>query len=969
MGVVVPEPTETTVLASANTGNAPALSFNLEQVSDFSTQQAFLDVFKTAREWIGHLPGQFGGVTYEELLADSVFDENGWPTFIPDELNYIGTLILTAQHEDDQFVTGRYVLRYEGEGTVEVNLDATIISQQPGEIVFEFNEPRQNTLVEIQIRSTDPTSTGDYIRNISVVKEEYLDLYDSGAIFNPAWVDYVDDVRLVRFMDWMRTNNSTQSEWDDRPMVDDFSWGTSVGVPLEIMVRLANELGADVWFNIPHLATDEYITEFATIVRDTLDSRLKAHFEFSNEVWNFTFDQTDWAHAMGQARWGEDVGDAFLQFYGISAANMARILDGVYGDLTAEQLVKVVGVQTSVPEREEAILNAPNFLAEDPANQSPFEFFDAYAVTGYFGFDLGGLEVFEDLRTDEDGGFARAMELILASVDSAIEEFQYHFAAAERFGLNIVMYEGGSHIVANGNDRDNEEFVSFLDTINRSSDIQDAYQRLLQGWIDAGGTSFNKFNDIRRNGESGPWGTIEFLGDTNAVLEALLNYNATADTSWEVRQADTFNDGDIILGGVQSEVHDGSNEEDFVAAGGGQDTINAAGANDGLHGGSGNDLLIGGAGSDTINGGDGVDTASYGSSAAAVTVNLNTGSFTRGDAAGDTLISIENLTGSDFADRLIGDGVANKLAGGTGGDTLAGGGGDDTAEGGVGDDKIFAGSGDMGDDIFAGGAGSDLIASGAGADLVVGDSAEAEGLQDTTTNADGSDTLYGGSGNDTLIGGGWSDSNNNNRYDAGEAGQTGTSGNVAYSGSGDDMLIGDGGADTLGGGLGNDTLNGGAGNDVFYGGKGATDADDVFSGGAGADTFFGGSGADVVDGDEGADEIFGGAGNDTLSGGFGADSLFGGGGDDMIAGGEGADVFFFANNHGADTVTDFNASDDTLFLVNTITDFTNLASVTAAVIETTVGDTTGLLIDTGGGNSLFLQGITTSDLSASNLAL
>lgn len=963
----MPEPTETTILVGANTGSDPALSFNLEQVSDFSTQQAFLDVFKTAREWIGHLPDQFGGVTYEELLANSVFDENGWPTFIPEELNYIGTLILTAQHEDDQFVTGRYVLRYEGEGTVEINLNATVISQAPGEIIFEFNEPGPNTLVEIQIRSTDPNGTGDYIRNISVVKEEYVDLYDSGAIFNPAWVDFVDDVRLVRFMDWMRTNNSEQSEWEDRPMVDDFSWGTEAGVPLEIMVRLANELGADAWFNIPHLATDEYITEFATIVRDTLDSRLKAHFEFSNEVWNFTFDQTDWAHEMGQARWGEDVGDAFLQFYGISAANMARILDDVYGDLADAQLVKVIGVQTAVPGREEAILNAPNFLAEDANNQSPVEFFDAYAVTGYFGFDLGGSEVFDDLKNDEDGGFARAMELVLVSVDETIEDFQYHVAAADDFGLSIIMYEGGSHIVANGSDRDNEEFVSFLDSLNRSAGIQDAYQRLLEGWVNAGGTSFNKFNDIRRNTESGPWGTIEFLGDTNGVLETLLDYNATADTSWELRQEGTFDDGVIILGGIQGEDHEGTLEEDFIAAGGGDDTVTGGGAKDGLHGGSGNDLLNGGAGGDTIDGGDGIDTASYESSSSAVTVNLNTGVFARGDAAGDTLTSIENLTGSVFADRLVGDAVANALKGGAGSDTLAGGGGVDTVEGGAGNDVIFAGVGDESSDLFAGGDGNDLIAAGAGDDLAVGDSAVASGLTDTSTTADGSDTLFGGSGDDTLIAGGWEDTNGNNRYDDGEQRQSGSSSNVAYSGPGNDVLHGDGGNDVLGGGDGEDVINGAAGNDIFYGGKDAG-ADTLF-GGVGNDTLFAGSGNDALDGGVDADKLFGGAGDDTLGGGSGADSLFGGGGDDQITGGSGGDFFFFGGNHGDDVVTDFNAGEDKLFLANAVTDFTDLASVVAAATEITVGGTSGLLIDTGGGNSLFLEGMASDDLIEGSVSL
>ena len=65
-----------------------------------------------------------------------------------------------------------------------------------------------------------------------------------------------------------------------------------------------------------------------------------------------------------------------------------------------------------------------------------------------------------------------------------------------------------------------------------------------------------------------------------------------------------------------------------------------------LDGGAGNDRLTGGAGADTLVGGHGLDTASYAAAAAAVTVNLDTGAASGGDAQGDTLDSIEHLTGS-----------------------------------------------------------------------------------------------------------------------------------------------------------------------------------------------------------------------------------------------------------------------------------------------------------------------------------
>jgi Ca2+-binding RTX toxin-like protein len=53
---------------------------------------------------------------------------------------------------------------------------------------------------------------------------------------------------------------------------------------------------------------------------------------------------------------------------------------------------------------------------------------------------------------------------------------------------------------------------------------------------------------------------------------------------------------------------------------------------------------------------------------------------------GDTLTTIENLTGSNYNDTLTGDAGANVLSGGTGNDTLAGGAGADTLTGGSGTD-------------------------------------------------------------------------------------------------------------------------------------------------------------------------------------------------------------------------------------------------------------------------------------------
>ena len=94
--------------------------------------------------------------------------------------------------------------------------------------------------------------------------------------------------------------------------------------------------------------------------------------------------------------------------------------------------------------------------------------------------------------------------------------------------------------------------------------------------------------------------------------------------------------------------HEFSSIENFTGGSGNDDVTGTSGANT-LLGGTGNDTLEGGAGSDVLNGGAGTDTASYAGSSAGVTVEMGV-TISGGDAAGDTLTSIENLIGSGHAD-------------------------------------------------------------------------------------------------------------------------------------------------------------------------------------------------------------------------------------------------------------------------------------------------------------------------------
>jgi Ca2+-binding RTX toxin-like protein len=135
----------------------------------------------------------------------------------------------------------------------------------------------------------------------------------------------------------------------------------------------------------------------------------------------------------------------------------------------------------------------------------------------------------------------------------------------------------------------------------------------------------------------------------------------------------------------------GTADYDIISAGAGDDVIDGGAGPDKMAGQDGNDTFIGGAGVDYMDGGAGVDTVNYQTSGAGVIVDLRSGKGSGGDAEGDTLVNIENLVGSQYADKLFGNDADNRLDGGLGNDRLNGGGGNDVLIGGAGNDQLTGG--------------------------------------------------------------------------------------------------------------------------------------------------------------------------------------------------------------------------------------------------------------------------------------
>ena len=333
----------------------------------------------------------------------------------------------------------------------------------------------------------------------------------------------------------------------------------------------------------------------------------------------------------------------------------------------------------------------------------------------------------------------------------------------------------------------------------------------------------------------------------------------------------------------------GSDHNDRLTGDHRVNTLTGGKGDDTLMGMAGADLLIGGPGADTLDGGEDVkekddmvpgdpnvdddgdgtkdeegemksasiDIASYAGSKIGVTVNLESGRGSAGDAKGDTLVNIEQIKGSGQDDTFIAGPGKDNIDGSThasGGDTVS----YELSEEGVKVDLGTASQTDTKDDSYAVGDTLRNIENATGSpydDTLAGD-----------TNA--ANILKGGEGDDTLYGSN-DDTNGTQR--------TSSSSSAIL----DDRLYGGDGDDVLEGKVGNDLLEGGAGDDALYGGNQDGTAN------------------------RGNDTLRGGDGDDILDGGIWFDHLSGGAGDDVMTGGRHSDRFYFAPGHGNDYIMDF----------------------------------------------------------------
>ncbi len=488
------------------------LGINFPAMADYSTDYAFVDVFRMSRKWISQRAGEkWGGGP--ELVRDA----NGWITQL--ETNcWADTPLLTSSN--GHAPTGDYVCLYDGEGMIDFRFNAEIISRAPGRIVFHFDSETNTQLsggTFLTLRSTNPTN---YVRNIRVIMPGFEATYREQP-FYPPFLARWKEFNTFRFMDWLRTNNGKQQlEWSDRGTTNYCNY-TEHGVPVEVMVDLCNRLKVNPWFSIPHPASDDYVQQFAALVKHSLNPSLKVYVEYSNEVWNGMFEQHRYAEAKGKEL---NLGvvtrpwEGAAIFYGLRSQENFKIWEKVFGG--RDRLVRVVAWQAGGG----TYWTDGLVLGKNDTGKNV----DALAIAPYITMCIG---TSTKLNANTVASWTVDQVLDYAETNALPECLEWtrsSKAIADKYGIRLICYESGQHFVGVGEGVNNEAMTKLFIAANRHPRIGAIYTRYLDALSAAGCDLVCLWNSTGIWTKWGSWGLTEYLDETETTqpkFKAVSDWN------------------------------------------------------------------------------------------------------------------------------------------------------------------------------------------------------------------------------------------------------------------------------------------------------------------------------------------------------------------------------------------------------------------------------------------------------------
>lgn len=556
---------------ATTTGSGAAL--NVTAYEYYSSTKPTIDLMKKGSPWLTQCnpyePGNCSGFadgagnwdTLEQAKLD--LDENGWPQSLPAsnakdvKYRYVTTLVVPAGA-----VAGKYIVRYEGEGTLTYGGSGR-------KLASESRTGRD--VVEIPANSDNPTwisvtstKVGNHLRNIRMFepggvcgsnwtepaanasactgKDAFLAYEDfpKSQIFHPKFLADMLGFRTVRFLDWLGPMTNPSVQWRDRTRFSYRTWaGSPTGTPYRAIFQLTRQIRANPWITLPPYMDDEYARRFGRMAAKQLAPDATLYLEYANEPWNYAFQTSHWMKEQALKLWTPTPEhDAYMlqaNWYAKRSAEVCQLVKAEFGG-AAGRVKCVQNAQAANSWMTDYTLQCP--VAAKTLGTSCDKRFDVVAIAPYFGDyindpsyratistwyrepDGGVSKMFQELTGTDDAGktvtpplFGKGTGAPKGALARSAGWMQESSKVATAHGLKLMAYEGGQHLVGGGD----AAYGELIGKANRDPRMGKAYQRMMNDWQAAGGQTFAYYSYVGAASRYGAWGLKATQDDDKSV--------------------------------------------------------------------------------------------------------------------------------------------------------------------------------------------------------------------------------------------------------------------------------------------------------------------------------------------------------------------------------------------------------------------------------------------------------------------
>ena len=280
----------------------------------------------------------FGGLTFEAIRASSNSNQHSPdPTIDNSTTPYWMAIQANSFDKARIFILGFYQVVSASGNYFTLNIDTT-----------HWETYSSGGLVAKQITVSDVSGGLPPMRVVGPAGNPYAYYFDPYA---PVLLDFIYDANFDALI-----ASGGPDTWG----------GTNLGVPLEILIAMANKLNVNPWFNVPYMATipsevgggNDYCTQMATLIKNNLNPTLKSYVELGNEVWNGStgYNATPYGNSVANIKWGNSVrsyigGNQYyydFTWYGWRFYYVMEAFSAVYSG-AMNRLVRVLAEFTAMP--------------------------------------------------------------------------------------------------------------------------------------------------------------------------------------------------------------------------------------------------------------------------------------------------------------------------------------------------------------------------------------------------------------------------------------------------------------------------------------------------------------------------------------------------------------------------------------------------------------------------------------------